>query len=357
MQPLRMLETIRWIVKQIPEEAVQGFFSHSLFGHPGANKLDTAVAVLHAMTRAAARMDMNADAVQVLKAFDLTLVFSQEYLTAFVRAVSLEKEEDRFAMQHWSSAVRPWQVMTDCVKPIETLVIPPELASGRIPDDIISIEVEQDSSGQVSLQNLVDAIRHLDGLYSALARVDHPTASAELRLHVISIQSGTNVRIDCKGLGDVVKHLKELVLEGWRMVRHRRLDNLKDHLEGLRSALSVMQEIDQKVAGHTIEPEEGEKLKQVVTTEMLGLFECGALPTQIARRESVDNPKLLREFSPKLLTGSSEPSPLEPTQPKKQSKPRRKRKKDATAIEEIPKAASIDEEHLVIDEGHEPESW
>jgi hypothetical protein len=357
MQPLRAIQTIRWIIKQVPEEAAALFFSHALFGQgdPAASKLNAAIGVSLAMTRAAAHIEANIDAVEVLKAFGLTSAFSSEYLAAFLRAVSDHKADDKFAQDHWSVTVGRWRVMTGCVRPIETLVIPMELGSGRVPDDIISIEVEQDSSGQVSLQNLADAIKHLDGLYSALARLDHPNANSELRLHVISIQSGSSVRIDCKGLGDVVRHLKELVLEGWRNIRHRQLDNFNDHLDGLRSALSVMGEIDQKVADRTIGPEEGEQLKQIVTTEMLGLFECGALPAEIVRRESVNNQKLLREFSPKLLTGSTEPLSPAPAKAKK-SKPRHKPKKAAKVIQKASEVEPADEEHFEIDEGHEPEA-
>jgi hypothetical protein len=195
--------------------------------------------------------------------------------------------------------------MINSIAPWQKLTTPAELLEKEIPEDIISIDIRV-AEGTVPLPMLIGAIENLELAYSAMARVYLPDSDVEAKLQVVSIQSGSAIRVDCKGLAEVVKHLKEFFLEAWSKVRHKRAEEIIERNSAVLSTLGVLDEIDARAKRGTLANEEAETLKRTLVDSALGLFGCNAVLTETRPVEAVDNNKLLAHFSPKLLgTGDS----------------------------------------------------
>jgi hypothetical protein len=120
-------------------------------------------------------------------------------------------------------------------------------------------------------------------------------------LSIIKIESGLGIRIDCKGSENVILHLKEFILESWHKIRHKRSEEVIENNKALLSSLAVIDKINQREIEKSLSPEESEQLRRKVIKNVLGLFQYGALISEIPQEEKVDNTKLLSAFSSKLL--------------------------------------------------------
>jgi hypothetical protein len=151
--------------------------------------------------------------------------------------------------------------------------------------------------------------------------------AAEPKLALIEVQSGSpTIRIDCKGLAEIVKELTAFIMEAWHKVRHKRAEELLEKNSALLSTLGVVEVIERRRSAGELGAEEAESLKRTLVESTLGMFGCNALPTEIHRREFVNNDKLLAQFSPKLLTAGAQQVADEKANPaRRKRKPRQKR--------------------------------
>jgi hypothetical protein len=138
-------------------------------------------------------------------------------------------------------------------------------------------------------------------LYDAVATAyDHHDADP---LTVVKIESGSGFTVSLKGAADIVREVKNLIVEIWSKHRHRRADEIISHNRAVALSIEVLEHIETRMKKKSLQPEDGERLKGAVVTNTLSLFKNGALVTEIPHIESVDNRQLLVEFnSPKLLS-------------------------------------------------------
>jgi len=342
MQPMDVIRTIKWIESIAPKEVIQGFFEGALVRHPTSkSNPDNVLSTTHALSVLAERVHRNPDAISVLQAFQLLDVLDPTYIVAFSKSALNPERVD--SGDHFSHVVWPWRAMVNSVVAWEGLTVPPELRAGKIPDSIISIEMRP-SEVEVTLETVTSAFRYLDSAYAAIGRVYMGEANAQQKLDVVSIHTGSpTVRIDCKGLAGLVKELKLFLIEAWHKIRHKRTEELIERNSALLGTLGVVEVIERQRQQGGLGAEDAENLKRTLVDSALGLFGCNGLPTEIRRRESVDNDKLLSSFSPKLLTAGKEGSevtvhndPEGGTRPPRKRKPRRGRQKPATPPVEIP---------------------
>ena len=188
-----------------------------------------------------------------------------------------------------------------------------------MPGDVLTLNIAPQSE-RAAVSVLSRSTELLNDLYEATALAYHKKAEGLL---IVKVESGSSIRLDCKGLGDVVKHLKDFILEAWHKVRHKRPEEVIENNKALLSSLAIIDHINSCVSHHGLSPEEGEALRRRVVKDALGLFECGALIAEIPAAENVNNTRLLGGFSPKLLpesTGSKAKPTKKKVTRKKQAK-------------------------------------
>ena len=215
--------------------------------------------------------------------------------------------------------------MVSCVEPIETLITPKELKNGAKPTGILAVEVRREAEESFQLSTLADTIASLCSLYSAFARVYDHKGQGELTL--VKVENGSTLRLDCRGVGDVVKHVKDFVMEAWFKLRHRRSHEVIENNKALLSSLEVIQELDKQEKNDALSREEAEKLRRDILRSTQRLFENGALIADIPPKGTVDNNKLLGNFSPKLLAAPKNGSKSKASSPARPTRKRTVRKK------------------------------
>jgi len=153
---------------------------------------------------------------------------------------------------------------------------------------------------------LAKAIESLEQLYQAIAAAYQEDTSEILR--VVKIDSGSNIKIYCKGIDKVVKHLNDFFLEAWHKFRHKRAEELIENNRALISSVAAIQQVDNLLMKGAIDIEKSERLKYEIVNSTIKLFDSRALPGNIPTREQVDNLKMLDVFSPKLISEGSAPA-------------------------------------------------
>jgi len=285
----------------------------------------------HHMARLSGLLENDPEAMEVLKAFNLVHIIDNSYWARLSERLFARDMPPPIALQeHMSMTVEAWRMMIESAAPWGALTTPSELLDARLPDDIMSIELRYDG-GETSLTRLHSTAGLLEKAYAAVARIYGKEHDVKAQLRIVSIQSGSAIRIDCKGLAEIVKHLKEFFFEAWHKLRHRRAEEVIEKNHAVLSTLAVMEKLESRKRDGSLSPEEAEQLRRSMISATLGMFRYGALPTDIPPIEYVDNNKLLGGFTgQKLLMPPALPTPLEETSASIEAAPkktRRRRKK------------------------------
>lgn len=308
MQTLQMIQTIEWIVSLFDLDIQRILFSYDLIREPSVRDkepslINTYLKATHELARVTETLRQNQYAVEVLQAFGLDGLIQRDFSTNL--AISATTEGGRAIHELVVQLVGPWRLMTSCVTPIKALTLPEELKSEELSEEIITLNIQYREAETPSLEKIATALESLESAYSSIAKIYGMEEQAG-HLQVIKIESGSAVRVDCKGLGLVVKHLKEFFIEAWHKFRHKRSEEVIENNRAVLSTVAAVQQIESSVKNRTMSREQGEILKRRMIEETLGLFGSGALIIEIPQHELLDNNKLLREFGTKLLMAPKE---------------------------------------------------
>jgi len=268
----------------------------------------------------------NENAVKILKAFDLDILMDPKLPTNIAKSLTNLTSSNGPLGHNYYDLVTPiaraWKTLAACVEPIEQILIPHEISDEKISEDIITLEIRRPGDEKPDAATLAATLTSLEQLYESVVHSLQSESVPPLRL--VFVTSGSNIRFDLKGIGDAVKHIKDLFIEGWEKIRHRKADDFKHNtkaaLEGLH-ALEVL-------ANHReVDPETKQRLNYHIVGSMLELFKAGALPREIQPVELVSNDLLLLGVQQKLLPAPNVPSREVSPQPQRTKRPLRKAKK------------------------------
>src|SRR5579875_1290079 len=300
MQVQQVIRTINWIRDSVRpvEEDLFAVLPEALGPRDREGNEARMMLALHQLGAIIQDVRENPDAVQVLDAFGLSALHDNEFLVdAFRKAISKEKAVPATYQDYYKKIITPWRHMVSCVGPLSSLTLPIELQSA---DDPSLLNVDVSNRAQLTPELIIDVLKATAGLYGAISRIHSGDASAGLA--VIKIESGTKLTISFKGVADIVREVKDLVVEMWNKHRHKRPEEIINHNRAIASSIQVLTEIEDRVKKHTLQPEDGERLKRLIVHNTLTLFKDGALISDIPPIEIVRNVALLNDFSaPKQL--------------------------------------------------------
>ena len=330
MQTRVVINKIRWIRSQLDDELKEWLFS------VGSESSSTNVVhnIVEA-TRFTELVSRDAAAVQILRAFGLGPLIDREELHKWIQwlATARSRRSSEEAQEKQETTKDPiasaWRIMIDSVDPIEDLTTPEEMRTPELPETFISFELVSIAPENTPLPRLAKATAFAEEAYETVCRVYQTKDSGTLA--VVKVESGSSIRIDCKGLGEPIKHLKDLILEAWHKLRHKRAEEVLENSKAVLGSLAVFEQIKAREEDKSLSKEEAEQLRRKVITSVCGLFECGALIAEIPSQETVENTKLLDGFVPKRLpppeagsNGGTNKVARKKTTPKKRSSTRRK---------------------------------
>lgn len=320
MQTRKVVKTIRWIQSLIPKQVRDFLFLESI---KEVSRKDF-VFNIQEVGRISEIISQNAYAVEVLKNFGLGFLLDRDDLTKRVSWL-ISPEAERVRLARGEGGEKPedvkedpifiaWQCMIGCVTPLENLTIPKELHGDKVPENILTMEIRSPIQRATSVPQFAKAVFLIEEVYESVVRVYRTKGNGSLT--IIKVGSGSVIRIDCKGLGEPIKHLKDLIIEAWYKLRHKKAEKIIENNKAILSSLAIMDEIVARERDKILEREEAEQLRRKIITSVYGLFECGTLIAEIPEQEMVQNAQLLlSSFIPKQL-----PPPKKPTVSSKPAK-------------------------------------
>ena len=336
MQTRTVINKIRWIRSLLSGELEEWLFPHDSAAEP--RRIGFTIANIHDASRFAELVSRDPAAVQILRAFDLSsLAIREEFIKWLTSLVSPERESksktrddsDEKVMSRGDLIAIAWRTMIGSVDPIEKLTTPEEMRTPELPETFISFELASIDAENTPLPRLTKATVFAEEAYETVCRAYQTEGSGTLA--VVKVESGSSIRIDCKGLGEPIKHLKDLILEAWHKVRHKRAEEVLENNKAIFDSLAVIERINAGERDGALSGVEAEQLRRKIITSVCGLFECGALIAEIPSQETVENTKLLGNFVPKLLpppkagsNAGTKKAARKKTTPKKRSSTRRK---------------------------------
>jgi len=314
MQTLTVIKTIRWLDSLYGENTKRHLFSEKgdIEGVGPRELLSASLDVARVSTIIA----QSTDAMEVLRAFDLEILFDYEK-TQRVGLAILGAGPDS-AIDIKSQLGIPWRAMVSCVDPLQALTTPEELRGEEIDPTILSLELRYEAERRPSLDDLSKATELLQELYTTLAQIYKK--KDEGHLTVVKVDSGSAIKIDCKGIADVVKHVKDFLTKAWYMIRHRKAEDIMMNNTAVLSSLGVMDQITKCEESGSLNSEDAIRLRTRILKTVLELFKCGATLADIPPQETVDNKQLLQGFMPKLLEAPKDQKGRKPTKSQKTRK-------------------------------------
>lgn len=317
MQTKQVLETIRRIeAKFAPIVERLNTIQNMIYGppRPGGALGRIVLEITYLFGDFIETVQRDAYSVKVIEAFELSETILQKEFWFKVanalptssrgedpRVVTLSDPEVRnAAIEAWrpiaSILLMRYDRMVTCVKPLMALTIPPDLLNEQR-EGVLAVNLSDRES--LNLKVLAKVIDEVEALYDTINRIFGRTEAPPLQ--IIRIESGSNLRIDLRGLAETVKELKSAVLEIWTKHRHKKADEIIDQHRVVSSGIEVLTQIDNRVKKKELTGEDGVRFRRAIVQSTLGLFKSGALIDEIPPIEVVDNVKLLDGFAYKLL--------------------------------------------------------
>ena len=322
MQITEFLQTARWLESVYSDSTKDLLFSFNLqrmlgeMAHGGREVMGNVGglvgSVLKATTELAAVRNQvlsNPFAPAILEAFDLEGLTSADVPVEIAeKAIAvMTKDGDAKALDEareiLGSLSRNWRLLTSCTEPLQQLLVPKEIIDEKDFDDILTIELRYEHEHSPQAETISEVLTNVEQLYAAVAI---SLGEKNYRpLSVLYIASGTSFRFDFKGLGEPIREIKELLVEAWSRIRHRKADDLHQNNKVLLGSLEVLRHIDSDARQNVLDPEEAMRLREQVIRNTVALFDAGVLPREIPNEEIVFNQRLLQAIHVKLLPPQS----------------------------------------------------
>lgn len=303
MQTIELIETVKWLDGTIPVSMKklileQSGWRNSIRGDKSDDPSE-ALKATHDLAAVIFKVAAHPFAPKVLQEFELSDLLSDELPIQIARTFATGRVPEMMTPdteQKLYHLGRQWRLMTGMIGPVEKLTIPSAVSKEQDFDDILTLEIRTESDKKPPLSRIEDLLSAATKLYVAIAAAT--TKGDVSPLQVVYLTSGSGFRFDLKGLGEPMKRLKELLVEAWEKIRHRKSDDFHHNVKAVVKGLDVLA----KVGAHKhLEPETRARLTHDITESMFELFEAGALPREIKTVEVVSNAVLIDDFQKRLL--------------------------------------------------------
>ena len=327
MQITRFFRTVRWIRSQFTEQTEQFLLGRLGVERGDEDSLISILAISHELASVRPKLQSHPDAPAVLDAFDMSSLLDPGFPAGLAKGFLEGPERSGLVRTpEMQLVILGWRTLCSCVDPIEQLTTPKEVIEEKDFDETLTIEQRCDPTVRIPLSWVVEVLGHVEDLYAVIGRILNVKETKPLR--VIYTSAGSTVRFDLAGLGEPIKELKNLLVEAWLRLRHRKADKFRANAQAALEGIAVLDKLEKLRQKKSISQEDANNIRARLIKAVIGLFEKGALPREVAGVETVPNVNLITGFQPKMLPppakGKGEPKKL----PKaKKSKKRAKKKR------------------------------
>ena len=210
-------------------------------------------------------------------------------------------------LENLDTLVERLQVMVSCAGPLQQLVVPQAVLKTCEFDDILTLEVRP-ASGAADLEvHRVSALLvTTHELYTTLCRIRGTEDSEALR--VMHVSGDSELRFDLVGDADVIKSLKELLVDLWVRVRNQDTPHMKDLNKAIATGLAPILTIEQRLQSADITQETANQLRHQLSSLAMSIFDHGVQIREIP--DTVDNRSLMEQVRQRRLPQPAEPEEL-----------------------------------------------
>ncbi len=344
MQTIQFIQTVKWIKSQFGEVLIKTLLEREFLydlrripeeGIPeevGGHVLEAS----HNLAMVQPKLLSHPWAGSILKAFGLSQLLDTAFPVTLARTIIRRKEGHHGIGEVYeilNGVSRPWRILWGSIDPIEAITTPKEVIEEKDFDDFLTVELRCATNINPTIETVGDILKSVNALYTNIAKLQG--AKDAENLTAIYAASGSSFRFDFKGLGEPIKQIKHLLIEGWQAIRHRCAGDLRSNNKATLSGLKVLADIKEKRDKNVIKDEDADKLSQKIVNSMLDLYEKGGLIREIPVVEEVSNQRLIEELQPKRLPAPTPKALPEGEAPKKKVKSKtKKRTKTKTQQEE-----------------------
>lgn len=307
MQTIQFIQTVKWIKSQFRKETCGVFLDGDFFGelqrfsHKEGLPPDIVELILmasHDLAMVQPKLVSHLWAGSILNAFGMSELLDSAFPVKLAKG-ALGREESGGLFEMVQNSVKSWRVLWGSIGPIEKITTPKEIVEEKDFDDILTIELRRESNANPTIETLGQVLKDLNALYTNIAQLQG--AKDAENLIAIYAASGSSFRFDFKGLGEPIKQIKQLLIEGWQAIRHRNAGDLRSNNKAALLSLKVLDDIASKRDKRAITDEDAAKLCQKIVNATLNLYENGGLIREIPVVEEVPNQKLIEALQPKRL--------------------------------------------------------
>lgn len=334
MQTIQFLETANWIISQFSKRTVgivfQGEVLHMRKHDP--ERLDPRAVdlLLHASHEIATRrpeLSVHPLAPEVLKAFGLGALLDEAFPVRLARTAVLIRQEMKAEPlpELLTSVMSGWKTLAACIDPIQEITTPSAIVGEKDFDEILTVELRYVKDYEPPVETISAVLKDVTVVYNDVVKLLGCKEAGKLA--TIYAASGSEVRFDFKGMAEPIKEIKNLLVEAWHKIRHRKAEDVQRHNATVLSTLDVLEEIKAKRDKKVISDEDAEKLGRKVINATLDLFRRGGLIREIRPEETVSNQKLMEGIGPQRLLPAAPEQLPEAKEAKKPAKKRKTKKK------------------------------
>lgn len=307
MQTIQFIETVQWIESQFSPEMIAFLIgqimppSHSSIRELGKRAPSGfLLGISHELARKQFELESHPFAKTVLQAFELGFLLKGSFPVKLAKLAlgNAEKEPNELEQEYpiWTTR---WSTMTGCIKPIRNITMPSEILKEQDFDDILTVEVRPPSETNPTVNTIAAILKLANDIYSDVAKLMGTKDAGNLV--GVYASSGSDFRFDFKGSGEPIKEIKNLLVELWQRIRHRKSEDLASKNMAIMSTLNTLEELKRKRDKNVIPDEDANKLARKIFDAAMKLFKKGGLIREIQPEEVVSNRKLIETIQMKQL--------------------------------------------------------
>jgi len=196
--------------------------------------------------------------------------------------------------------LKRFNTMTLAIAPIADGLVKP--ITNRILDSEGMASFVLDFDDEVNANDLARTIELALRLFRSTSELRTGTATEG---QIVSIQTGSGVRIDIKGVADTVDALKRLVTEIWRVARHTKAEQYEGRVNAIKTGLNTLQEITNAAQNGSIDQVDADRLQNAVISDTLRLFDQGVELSGSEFPETLNNHSILADRRRQLLIAAA----------------------------------------------------
>lgn len=234
---------------------------------------------------------------EILKIFNLSHIGEPRFWFNLVAAKTATTRDTL------TTLIRSLQFVTEFLPPLADLLRPYEPLDDE--HSILSITLPEDTNRLSRPARVVDILQGIQSLYDVCATLND---SSPDDLSILNLDSGSDKSLDLLGAAEVMKCVKEIIIDLWDRVIFFRERRTSEAINLLMQSLPVIDEIGRLEQEGRISHEQAEIIRRKAIEGATKFFTSGATIPEL-EEHSKFNPRLLMQPEKKLLTTTPGPLP------------------------------------------------